>query len=138
MQDLAVAEELDVADLEDHVEGLAETDLLDQGDGFGLLGGERGDQAGGREAGERGDEVGVEFAVDAAAVPGFFVFFFFFALGDVGTAFAATAGGRFEVEDRVSDPFLLALGGFAFAVKVPDRLGQQLGYVGAFFLQDVP
>lgn len=63
MQDVRVGDELDVADIEDHVEGEALAGLLEDFDGFELLGGERGDDAGVGEARERADVVGIPSAL---------------------------------------------------------------------------
>lgn len=63
MQDVRVGDELDVADVEDHVQGEALAGLLEDFDGFELLGRERGDDAGVGEAGERADVVGVPSAL---------------------------------------------------------------------------
>lgn len=56
---MRVGDKLDVTDVKDHVECEALAGLLENFDGFELLGGERGDDAGVGEAGERADVVGV-------------------------------------------------------------------------------
>ena len=43
-----------------------------------------------------------------------------------------------EVEDWLSGIWLLSVRNFAFAVKVPDWLGEELGDVGSLRLQCVP
>lgn len=63
VQDVRVGDKLDVADVEDHVEGEALASLFEDFDGFELLGGERGDDSCVGEAGERPDVVGVPSAL---------------------------------------------------------------------------
>lgn len=59
MQYVLVGEPLDVADVEDHVQGEAHAGVFEDLEGFELGGGEGGDFAGGGEAGEGFYEVGV-------------------------------------------------------------------------------
>lgn len=59
VKDVGVGQELDVADLEDHVEGEAVAGCLEHGQSFLLLCGERGNNARIGEAGQRADVVGV-------------------------------------------------------------------------------
>jgi len=116
VQGVRVAEELDVADLEDHVQRQAHAGFFQHGGGVLLCLGEGRDDAGVAEARERFHVVGVPFAVDAGGLvgPGFFV------------------------EDGLAGVGFLADGDFAFAVEVPDGLGEGLGNVGVLFLEGVP
>lgn len=66
MQDVRVGDELNVADVKDHVQGEALAGLFEDFDGFELGGGERGDDAGVGEAGERANVVGVPSALTLA------------------------------------------------------------------------
>lgn len=59
MKDVGVGQELDVADLEDHVEGEAVAGCLENGQSFQLLCGESRDDARVGESGQRADVVGV-------------------------------------------------------------------------------
>lgn len=114
MQEVGVADELDVADLEDHVQRQALARLLEDGEGppLGLAQGR--DDALVGEARQGLDEVGVPLAVDAALAAGL------------------------EVEDAGADPLLLAVADLALAVKVPHGLRQQLRHVRVLGLQRVP
>lgn len=60
MQDVLVVQELDLADLHDHVHLQAGAGCFDDVGGFELGGGEGGNEAGGGEAGRGAEEVGVE------------------------------------------------------------------------------
>lgn len=102
VQGVRVAEELDVADLEDHVQRQAHAGFFQHGGGVLLGFGERRDDAGVAKAREGFDVVGVPFAVDAGGVVG---------------------AGLF-VEDGLAGVGFLADGDFAFAVEVPDGLGE--------------
>ena len=113
MEDVRVAEELDVADLQDHVQRQPQARVLEDLDGALLDVGERRDQTGLGEAGQRFDVVRVEFGVHAAV------------------------GGGFEVEDGLFGPLLLPHGDFAFAVEVPDRLGEEVDDVRVFPLERI-
>jgi hypothetical protein len=88
--------------------------ILQDLEGIELLRRQRGDLAGVREALERLDEVGVCFCEDARVV------------------------ARLEVEKGNADVLLLAEGGLALAVEVPDWLCEGLGDVGALALNGVP
>lgn len=112
VQGVRVAEELDVADLEDHVQRQAHAGLLQHGGGVLLRVRQRRDDAGVAEAREGFHVVGVPFAVDARGLVG---------------------AGLF-VEDGLAGVGFLADGDFALAVKVPDGLGEGLGDVGVLFL----
>jgi hypothetical protein len=56
---MVVGQELDVANVKNHVQSQLKTCVFEDLGGAGLLGGESGDQAGVREAGEGFDVVGV-------------------------------------------------------------------------------
>jgi hypothetical protein len=107
-------EELDIAELKNHVQANFHASILQDLKGIELLRRQRGNFAGVREALERLDEVGVRFGEDAWVV------------------------ARLEVEKGHTDVLLLAEGGLALAVKVPDWLCEGLGDVGAFALDGVP
>lgn len=114
VQEMRVADELDVADLEDHVQRQPLARLLEdsQGPPLGLAQGR--DDALVGEARQALDKVRVPLAVDAALAAGL------------------------EVEDAGADPLLLALADLALAVKVPHGLRQQLRDVRVLGLQGVP
>ena len=59
VQNMGISQELDIADLEDHVQGETLAGLFEDVCCGELGGGELGDEAGGGEAGEGADEVGV-------------------------------------------------------------------------------
>lgn len=116
VEGVRVAEELDVADLEDHVQGQAHASLFQHGGGV-LLGGREGwDLAGGAEAGEGFDVVRVPFAVDAGRLIGASLF----------------------VEDGLAGVGFLTGGDLALAVEVPDGLGEGFRDVWVLALQGVP
>jgi len=117
VQGVRVAEELDVADLEDHVQRQAHAGLFQHGGGVLLRFGERWDDAGVAEACQGFHVVGVPFAVDAGC---------------------GVVRAGFFVEDGLAGVGFLADGDFAFAVEVPDGLGESLCDVGVFVLQGVP
>lgn len=116
VQGVRIAEELDVADLEDHVQRQAHAGLFQHGGGVLLCFGEGRDDAGVAEAREGFHVVGVPFAVDAGGL---------------------VRAGLF-VEDGLAGVGFLADGDFALAVEVPDGLGEGLGDVGVLFLEGVP
>lgn len=117
VQDVGVGDELDVADLEDHVQLDARADVLQRFQRVHLLRRQRRDDARVREPRQAAHVVRVPFAVQALCLP---------------------VLGRLEVEDARADVRFLALADLAFAVEVPDRRGEQLGDRGVFLLQDVP
>jgi hypothetical protein len=105
---------LDIAELKNHVQADFHASVLQDLEGIELLRRQRGDLARVREALERLDEVGVCLGEDAWVV------------------------ARLEVEKGDADVLLLAEGGLALAVKVPDWLCEGLGDVGALALDSVP
>lgn len=113
---MRVGDELNVADLEDHVQRQAHAGLLQHARSFLLRFAEGRDDACIAEAGEGVHVVRVPFAVDAG--------------GGVGAGFL--------VEDGLAGVGLLAGGDLALAVEVPDWLGQSFGDVGVLALEGVP
>lgn len=105
---------MDIAELKNHVQADFHASVLQDLEGIELLRGQGGDLARVREALERLDEVGVCFGEDARVV------------------------ARLEVEKGHTDVLLLAEGGLALAVEVPDWLCEGLGDVGALALDGVP
>lgn len=63
---MRVGDKLDVADVEDHMQGETLAGLFEDFDGLELGGGERGDDACVGETGERADVVGVPSALSLA------------------------------------------------------------------------
>lgn len=114
MQQVRVAQELDIANLKNHVQRQPLARLLKNLHSPQLLLAERRNQALVREAGEGLDVVGIPLAVQSALA------------------------AVLNIHNRLTDPLLLALGDLALAVKVPDGLGQELGDVGVFLLKGVP
>ncbi len=70
VQNVLVVQELDLADLHDHVHLQAGAGCFDDVGGFELGGGEGGDEAGGGEAGRGAEEVGVESFLGGGGVRG--------------------------------------------------------------------
>ncbi len=70
VQDVLVVQELDLADLHDHVHLQAGAGCFDDVGGFELGGGEGGDEAGRGEAGRGAEEVGVESFLGGGGVRG--------------------------------------------------------------------
>lgn len=114
VQEVRVTDELNVTNLEDHVQRQPLARLLEdsQGPPLGLAQGR--DDALVGEARQALDKVRVPLAVDATLAPGL------------------------EVEDAGADPLVLALADLALAVEIPHRLGQQLRDVRVLGLQGVP
>lgn len=115
MEDVVVADELNVTHLEDHVQRETLGRLLENLHSLELLWRRRGNEARLNVAAERSNVIRVP--VDDEPVVGF-------ALG--------------ESEHGASDPSALAIAHLAFTVKVPDRAGQCLGDVRPRCLQLVP
>lgn len=103
VQDVGVGHELDIADLEDHVQLDAGADVLERLERVYLLGRQWRDDALVREARQAAHVVRVPLAVQALLLPGV---------------------GRFEVEHAGADVRLLAYTDLALAVEVPDWGGQ--------------
>jgi hypothetical protein len=116
VQDVRVREELDIANLEDHVQRQAHARVFKHLRGFDLCGRQRRDLANVAVAGEGLDVVGVPFAVDARGL----------------------VGPCFLVEDGLAGVGFLAGGDLTLTVEVPDGLGEGLGDVGVLLLQHVP
>lgn len=114
VQHVCIAQELDIAHLQDHVQRQLLARLLQHGQGVDLRLAQGRDDALVAEPGQAADEVRVPLAVDAALAAGL------------------------EEEDGRLDPLLLALADLPLAVKVPHGLGQQLGDVRVLALQRVP
>ena len=110
---MRVAQELDIADVEHHMQRKTHARLFEDLGSFLLRFGQWRKGSGVPETFEAVDVVGVPFAVDAAMVACFFV------------------------EDWLAHIGLLAGGDLAFAVPVPDRLAERLSDVGMFVLQSV-
>ena len=117
VQGVGVGDELDVADVEDHVQLDARADVLQRLERVHLLRRQGRDDAGVREARQAAHVVRVPFAIEAL----FFAFLW-----------------CLEVEDAGADVRVLALADLALAVEVPDGRGEQLGDGRVFVLQDVP
>lgn len=116
VQDVRVGNELNVADLEDHVQGEAHAGLLQDARSLLLRFAEGWDFADVAEALERVHVVRVPFAVHAG---GFL-------------------GSGFLVEDGLASVRLLAGGDFAFTVEIPDGLCEGFGNVGMLPLKGIP
>ena len=114
VQNVFVAQELYVTNLEDHVQRQTYASVFEDLSSAELLGRERRNGASVTESSERLDVVRVPLGVDT------------------------TIGLGLEVEDRRADPILLTDRLLALAVKVPDGLGEQLGHVGVLLLQGIP
>lgn len=111
MQAVVVAHELDIADLEDHVQSEPLASALKDMRGLQLRLGQRRDFADIGEAGKGLDVVRIPLDVDLVVVP---------------------------VEDLGLDVGLLANGNLALAVEVPDGLGEGAGDIGTLALESVP
>jgi len=105
MQDVRIAQKLNVADLENHVQGEFQAGVLQDLGGVHLRGRQRRDLAGAAESRERLDVVGIPFRVDSSVGTGFFV------------------------EDGLAGVRLFAFGDLAFAVEVPDGLSQGVYHI---------
>ena len=119
---MRIAEELDIAHLEDHVQRQSLARLLENRQRPRLLHAESRDDALVGEPREAAHVVRIPLAVHPRLPAGTLL-----ALAEV-----------LEVEDGLARPLLLALRHLALAVKVPHRLGQQLGHIRVLPLQGVP
>lgn len=119
---MAVANKLDVADFEDHVQPNPLAGILQDLDGLLLLWRERRDNTSVGESCQAAHEVRIPLAVHALL-----------------TVRVVWVRG-FEVEDSSADVGILVnvCGNLALAVKVPDWLGEQLSNVRSLCLEDVP
>lgn len=108
MQDMRISQELNITNIQNHMQRETVARLLQHLQSFLLGVRERRDDACVGEAGERADVVGVPFCVNAALV------------------------AAFEVDDACADIFVFALAGLAFAIEVPDWFGEGFEDVGAF------
>ena len=140
VQDVVVGQELDVADVEDHVEGQPLTGFLQDGGGFFLRSGERRDEAGGGETGEGADVVGVPSEARVS--------------NSLPRTKTLKNGGRkgrryalrvhppslpfLKVKHTRPNPLLLPDARLPFPIKVPDRLRQRARHVRILHLQRVP
>ena len=116
MQNVRVGQELNIAHLKNHMQRQAHARILKNLRSLNLSGRKRRDLALVAVAGEGFDVVRVPFAVHPRSL----------------------VGARFLVEDRLAGVRFLAGGDLTFPIEVPDRLGESLGDVGVFILQDVP
>ena len=115
MEHMGVAQELNVAGFQDHVQGEALTGLLQNLKGIFLCFRRRRDASVRTrvETAERSDVHGVEFGKDPRRA----------------------VGVVFEEEDAGADPLLLPSTGFAFAVKIPVGFNQGANHIGVRTLQ---
>ncbi|CAH0055720.1 unnamed protein product [Clonostachys solani] len=111
---MRVAHELDVAHLEDHVQGQPLARILQDLHRVPLRVAQRRHEPPVREPGERAHVVRIPLAVHAP-LP-----------------------AVLDVEDGLAHPLVLALGRLALAVKVPHGLGEELGDVRVLALEGVP
>ena len=111
---MRVAQELDIAHLQNHMQRQPLARLLEDLHSPQLLLAERGDQALITEPREGLDIVRVPLAVQPALA------------------------AVLNVHNRLADPLLLALAHLALAIKVPDGLGQELSHIGVLLLEGVP
>lgn len=112
---MRVAQELDITNLQNHMQGHGVAGILQNLDCL-LLGVRQGwNLAGIGEAGERLDEVWIIFEIQSWIVRPWL-----------------------EVDDTGFDIWLLALADLAFAVEIPDRLGESLRNVGMFLDNGIP
>lgn len=107
MQHMRVGQELNIPNIQHHVQTQPGTGILQHLQRLELRLRERGDDACVREAGERAHVVRVPFCVDAAV------------------------RAALEVDDAGADVLFLACAGLAFAVEVPDWLREGPEDVGA-------
>ena len=114
MQDMCIGQELDIANLEDHVQRQLGAGVFQYLGGVLLLFRQGRDESRVAEARQAADEVWIVLAVYASVRSGFLV------------------------KDGRLDPFFLAMRGLAFTVKVPDRLCEGLGHIWVLALQSVP
>lgn len=114
MKHVLVAQELDITNLEDHVESETMASILENLCGLLLLWTEGWDDTLVGEARKRLDVVWIPLGVDTAVLAGL------------------------EVEDRSLDVWLLAVRHLALAVEVPDWLSEELGNVWTLLLEGIP
>jgi hypothetical protein len=108
MQNMRIAQELNITDIQHHVQRETDASLLEDAESLFLSLGKSGDDSRVAEAGQGADVVGVPLCVDAAVV------------------------AALEVDDAGADVLFFALGGFSLAVEVPDWLGEGLEDVWPF------
>ena len=114
MENVRIAQELDVADLEHHVQLQPVTHRFQHVGRLLLARGQGRHEPGVGEARQGAHKVRIPLGVDPALASGF------------------------EEEDGGADPRLLAGGDLALPVEVPDGLGEEVGDVRALRLQRVP
>jgi len=114
MQHMLITQELDISNLENHMQSQAMARLFQHLRRLQLLWRQRRNDTGVHKPAETLNIVGIPFAVYAAILT------------------------SLEVEDGGLDVGLFADARLAFTVKIPDGLCERLGDVWAFLLQGVP
>ena len=121
---MGVGDELDIANVEDHVEGEALAGLLEDFNGFELGRGEWGDDASGGEAAERADVVGV---------PSIYISILYrkWEVEEGGGVLGVNTGilPTLEINHTSPNVLLLALGSLTLPIKVPNRLRESLKHI---------
>lgn len=114
MEQVSITQELNVSNLQNHVQSLLLAGILKHLQSMKLLLAERRNDTLVGESGQRLDIVGIPLAVETALATVLYV------------------------NNRLANPLLLAIADLALAVKVPDRLGQSLGNIRVLLLENVP